>query len=483
MWIPKETWEKPKDQEFALEHALRNMYAAEGSDSRVAGAEVWVHHRNVGDWRIGGPHFDKDEVNYKAQFARERDEEGKAADSASRSMVFPLRGTITYMTSCGGPTVVYNQTLSTGLESLSPYYPAEAAVSWPKKGKHMTFNGQAYHQVRNDPVLALNPECGSRTVLLVNWWDHKVPREEFTHDWAREHGLTPARSIPSNGEDASALPVASVVVDEETAATEHSVPMYPASKHRSGERTFHYRIPNSGACRGTCVARWEGKASRRGVPILDMLNRFVLQDAFTVVEGTLTMLLMVHADEVAAAADFAPLEGELEVKMFVVDAAQSPGFLSLAGIPRDELPTAVVLDAQNKLQRLRPGIALTADALRSLAETMRADDARSVPMHSPFLNTVHLDMWASFPLDVELCTVRAQQRLLHLSRGTRSRCAYLLRGGADEAALGTFREGVDAWEQKELRRAWDFFGVAESEEEGLPEKLGLEKLPKERPLV
>ena len=502
--MPKDdwaSWEDGKD-EYALHHLVRRLYEAEGSRPDVTGAEVWVHSRRGTQWKIGGPHFDKDEQAFK---------KGHASGVA-----FPLRGTVTYLSSCGGPTVVYNQTLAgDGLDGLVPSVPEAAAVSWPVEGKHITFKGTAYHQIRNDRNLGLSAECGERVTLLVNWWDHKVASRSFTEEWAAEGGLAKKPAFPRSEPLRRVAAVQRVRMADVPPArrTRHVVPMYP-TRERRGERQFLYTMPSAEGCggaAGTCLVDWEGDAATAGgPPLLDQTNQFVGQDAFAPPadsEGAhaLRLAVFVQADRLhEATALTGPIERELGLRSFIVEGAQSPGMLALFGVRRNEPATAAVFQGGHFL-RLNEDLSMS--SLRRLVKDFvrrSAAAGRIQRLGNPSAGTLTLEALRAATVraaaDVEGCAVRAAQRLMMTSRGTRTHCVYLLSGehtldaaaAADKTVAEAFRpvaKGLAGVDQTRLAKALDGLHVPKEMEGVLAEAMaplagwGRDALPAVRPLV
>jgi hypothetical protein len=108
--------------EQAIHHLWQYAYVSlsENDRRRVTGAEWWFQTRN-GSEGIGF-HYDKDE--------------GTA--SLHGIMRFPMRGTITYLTDYGAPTVILNQTTVDG-NVENPVIPHTGYIAYPKKNRHVIF--------------------------------------------------------------------------------------------------------------------------------------------------------------------------------------------------------------------------------------------------------------------------------------------------------------------------------------------------------
>eukprot|EP01061_Rhynchopus_euleeides_P018558 TRINITY_DN30712_c0_g1_i1.p3 TRINITY_DN30712_c0_g1~~TRINITY_DN30712_c0_g1_i1.p3 ORF type:complete len:112 (+),score=50.33 TRINITY_DN30712_c0_g1_i1:191-526(+) len=61
-----------------------------------------------------------------------------------------------------------------------------------------------------------------------------------------------------------------------------------------------------------------------------------------------------------------------------------------------------------------------------------------------------------------------------LSRGTRTRCAFLLSGAQEDAQMIRIKENVDEWEQKDLTNAWEYFHIPAGNETHLASLLHTE---------
>eukprot|EP00299_Pterocystis_sp_00344_P014613 c7248_g1_i2.p1 GENE.c7248_g1_i2~~c7248_g1_i2.p1 ORF type:complete len:425 (-),score=109.12 c7248_g1_i2:40-1143(-) len=138
-------------EQFVMEVAAKVDFP-DGLPDEIVGAEYWVQFRQSSE-HINF-HYDKDE-----HFA-----------SHSQRMLFPVKGTVTYLTDIGAPTVVLNQTTDQFGNTEVPVIPNNGIMSFPVRGRHIWFNGKAQHGVHPQ----LTHRTGKRRTLLVNWWS-KVP--------------------------------------------------------------------------------------------------------------------------------------------------------------------------------------------------------------------------------------------------------------------------------------------------------------------
>lgn len=79
---------------------------------------------------------------------------------------YPAVGSIFYLTDDGGPTVVFNQSMS--YSGLRPVLPETLAIIYPRRNRLAVFKGNLFHGVL---------KCESqfvRATLLVNYWRNKT---------------------------------------------------------------------------------------------------------------------------------------------------------------------------------------------------------------------------------------------------------------------------------------------------------------------
>ena len=100
-------------------------------------------------------HFDKDE--------------GRA--TKDKIFKFPYIGTVTYLTECGGPTMVFDHRTTERNNSYSPKKPKDGFISMPAIGKHIKFDGELFHGVMG----AMNSVTkeNTRITFLINYWQYK----------------------------------------------------------------------------------------------------------------------------------------------------------------------------------------------------------------------------------------------------------------------------------------------------------------------
>ena len=123
----------------------------------LSGAEWWVQHINSLD--DIGVHWDRD---YGLE-----DEHG--------IHIHPHLGTVTYLSNCGGPTLIFNKRGSlTNQESICGGF-TSYVVSSPKIGKHICFDGTLLHAAPGDFTDSI--DHGMRTTFLVNIWLNHIPSQ------------------------------------------------------------------------------------------------------------------------------------------------------------------------------------------------------------------------------------------------------------------------------------------------------------------
>jgi len=110
-------------------------------------------------------------------FHHDKDE---AMASLKSTMKFPEVSTVTYLTGQGAPTVVFNQTTPDGNGAL-PITPKHGVLSYPKKNRHLRFQGNLQHGVpaflapehQDGSIVQLRGSGRERITFLVNWWKTK----------------------------------------------------------------------------------------------------------------------------------------------------------------------------------------------------------------------------------------------------------------------------------------------------------------------
>lgn len=147
--------EKPR---FALEEIVQQIcnldFPGDLKEKHgIVGCEWWSQVKQPGDDIVF--HFDKDE--------------GMA--TKNKIFKFPYIATVTYMTECGGPTMVFDHRTTERNDSYVPSQPRNGFISMPAIGKHITFDGELFHGVMG----AMNyvTKEPSRITFLINYWQYK----------------------------------------------------------------------------------------------------------------------------------------------------------------------------------------------------------------------------------------------------------------------------------------------------------------------
>lgn len=172
--LPRCTFEQLASDLF--QHHTRDIPSY---DPSLSGVEWWVLYlHNIDDV---GYHWDRD---YGLELEKNQ-------------LVHPYLGTVTYLTSIGGPTVFLDMCGSTKPEKYDGYQFSRYRVSYPKPGKHVTFNGNLLHgapsslipREESDSESGEDEEDGSdeesipeneaRITFLANVWiDHQPSQAE-----------------------------------------------------------------------------------------------------------------------------------------------------------------------------------------------------------------------------------------------------------------------------------------------------------------
>ena len=114
---------------------------------------------------------------------------GEDTEDAERStdVVHPAVASVLYVSDAGGPTAVFGQrrtkrdermndadassSETSAVAALTPRYPSEVAVVYPRRNTLLLFEGDRYHAVMHPPESdEKSQQSGQRVTVLVNWW-------------------------------------------------------------------------------------------------------------------------------------------------------------------------------------------------------------------------------------------------------------------------------------------------------------------------
>lgn len=119
---------------------------------------------------------------------------------------YPLVSSVLYLTSEGGPTVVFDQTLESapcdsGADSshATPMAAAQVAICAPRRSRLLLFDGRLLHAVLHRPG---GLASGLRKTLLINWWAAQPPGVVAAPRWMLAN-CAPSLTVPlvPNGTD------------------------------------------------------------------------------------------------------------------------------------------------------------------------------------------------------------------------------------------------------------------------------------------
>ena len=105
---------------------------------------------------------------------------GWPAELLTACHFYPTVGSIFYLSSQGGPTVVFNQSMSSN--GMNPMLPKELSLIYPKENRLLMFKGNKFHGVLKDG----DGDVSSRDTLLVNYWRDKTAGEKETPTTIRD---------------------------------------------------------------------------------------------------------------------------------------------------------------------------------------------------------------------------------------------------------------------------------------------------------
>eukprot|EP01062_Namystynia_karyoxenos_P012782 TRINITY_DN14614_c0_g1_i1.p1 TRINITY_DN14614_c0_g1~~TRINITY_DN14614_c0_g1_i1.p1 ORF type:complete len:704 (+),score=196.09 TRINITY_DN14614_c0_g1_i1:74-2185(+) len=386
LWLPLP--HDTKGAGTAMEEAVQVLWryafgpGAEPEDLGIVGAEIWAQSRSAR--AMINPHFDKDEALFQK----------------SGTLITPRWSTVTYLYSKGGPTVIFNYSITPGsvrtddnAGKVDPEDPRDAWFVYPKVGRHVVFRGDMWHAARGDLAPPEHTASDTRLTFLVNWWGTELAASKdrravrLTAKWAAkvrsprtgEQGLPIAESKqPCEPAVQSQEEVAEMLVDGASKGTTRSIalPVGKGAASGPGESPLHFRLPLLEAESVTHVT-WAEDAAWRGSGRLCRDNPF-LAEVFRSEAPKAVALL--EADQVAEVDAFLPtLAAEFGVKPLAVDAGHSHMFLSMFGLNRSDVPTVLALDDHFDSGDVLPrrtaavrghpaplGAAVSADAVRAL---------------------------------------------------------------------------------------------------------------------
>lgn len=170
---------KPRCTLERLAKHIFDLHAVPPFDEKSSGAEWWVQVRQAKDTHETiGFHWDKDE---------------DLVDQIGMN-VHPQISTVTYLQDAGAPTVILEKRSSPEYGKIDPSVANTLHVSWPKRFKHVSFDGRLLHAAPAS-LAAANPAASkkyTRITFLVNVWLQYSPvnARVFPHEMISELGLS-----------------------------------------------------------------------------------------------------------------------------------------------------------------------------------------------------------------------------------------------------------------------------------------------------
>ena len=175
-WLPATLLDSPAE---CSELCLLERYVIEvfemhtrgvAFESVKSGAEWWVQVRDnkVVEYSRGGEEEDDEEHGPSIQFHFDKDE---VLQAQFQVMCTPQISTVTYLTDHGAPTVVLDK-VSDADGSVEPGPVQTGFVSYPRVGKHLSFDGRLLHAAPAELSAPSSPVASScrRVTLLINIW-------------------------------------------------------------------------------------------------------------------------------------------------------------------------------------------------------------------------------------------------------------------------------------------------------------------------
>lgn len=197
--LPLTFWLSAQDEprclleRFAKDIFMHHTKKLKGLNSSNCGCEWWVQFR---------PTTNTNRINSRSQEAQEGIEfhwdKDEALRDAAGVFVHPHLSTVTYLTDNGAPTMVFDDSMPD--ERLMDRGMKSAFVSWPRKGKHLVFDGRFLHGAPSN-LLPKEENIDVRVTFLVNIWLHHKPLGvesfpvAFLHK-LRHHDAINSRIVP-----------------------------------------------------------------------------------------------------------------------------------------------------------------------------------------------------------------------------------------------------------------------------------------------
>lgn len=200
-WVGAKSTPRTPLERYALDVWSLHMggRVPEECDPACSGVEYWVQRRSSrmakAEQSINW-HFDKDEGL--------REEHGL--------FVHPYISTVTYLCDSGAPTVVMPVEIDTsgadvrvtgeampGVPGDGAQGPTTATLSYPRRGRHLAFNGRALHGCPVELAFARQKAYERQTVLVNIWLNHRPCGVEAAPPPAAKPPAKRARSSDQSG--------------------------------------------------------------------------------------------------------------------------------------------------------------------------------------------------------------------------------------------------------------------------------------------
>jgi hypothetical protein len=223
--------------------------AGDDFDKSTSGAEWWVQLRpsppNMGRYAM---HDDSEpDIMSKSgiSFHWDKDEDLRLL-AGGNLYVHPHISTVTYLTSIGAPTMVCNQRINalTGEWVEPDQEEAEGYLSWPRTGKHLSFDGGFLHaappnlmkdgefdeqcvvpETIDDKQRKLFGRRHRRVTFLVNIWLNYKPLNVERFPMLEKLSKLPAKDWQLFADNATELPATPIPVDDKKTAKKLTWPM------------------------------------------------------------------------------------------------------------------------------------------------------------------------------------------------------------------------------------------------------------------
>jgi hypothetical protein len=167
-WLSAQDEPRCRLEKLAKDIFMHHVKSSVGLDPTTCGCEWWVQFRpSPNQKRINSQ---SQEAQRGIQFHWDKDE---TLRDVAGVFVHPHLSTVTYLTDNGAPTMVFEDSMPD--EGLLDRGIKGAFISWPRRGKHLIFDGRFLHGAPSNLLETEKMATDVRVTFLVNIWLHHKP--------------------------------------------------------------------------------------------------------------------------------------------------------------------------------------------------------------------------------------------------------------------------------------------------------------------